>query len=85
MADPDVHKVLLAGIRAGSSRTPEEVLASDIKLAKVACVGWSDNWSLDGEKLAYSKANVERVFSIPPIRKALLGAIAQDRLFMNGA
>ena len=82
LADPEVHKIILA-MRRGESRTPEEVFASDMKLARVAVVGWSDNWSLAGEKVPYSKANIEKVFSVPLIRRAVLAEVADDAHFMS--
>lgn len=88
IADPDVHKVILQ-MRKADSRTPEEVVASDLKLARVACVGWSDNWGIDQDdkgnlvKLPFSKANVEKVFAIPAIRKAVLSECFREANFMS--
>ncbi len=84
LADPEVHKVILQMPKA-ASRTPEEVLASDLKLARVAVAGWSDNWTLDGEKVAFSRKAIETVFAVPAIRKAVLAEIFDAAHFMNGA
>lgn len=82
LADPEVHRILLT-MRRGDSRTPEEVLASDLKLARAAVIGWSDNWTLGGEKVPYSKGNIERVFAVPAIRRAVLAEVADDAHFMS--
>lgn len=84
MADPEVHKIILAGMRSGPSRTPEEALASDMKLARAAVVGWSDNWLLDGERVPFSRGAIEKVFAVPAIRKAILAEVGQDRHFTKG-
>jgi hypothetical protein len=82
--DPAVQQLLLAGRRA-ESRTPAEVLAADMKLARVAVLGWSDNLELDGERLAFSPEALGRLFAIPAIRKAVLAEVFDDARFMNGA
>lgn len=90
LADPEVHRILLASLRAGSSRTPEEQFASDMKLVRAAVIGWSDNWGIgndaDGKpaKVEFSKQNLEKVFGIPAIRRAVLAEIAKERHFMKG-
>lgn len=85
IADPEVNRVLLANLAAPPSRTQEEVLQSDLRLARASCVGWSSNWMHEGEKLEFSAASINRIFSVPVIRKALLGEIAKDKHFMKGA
>ncbi len=42
LADPEVHKVILQMTKA-ASRTPEEVIAADLKLARAAVIGWSSS------------------------------------------
>ena len=82
LADPAVHRIILS-MRRDESRTPAEVLASDMKLAHAAVIGWSSNWTLGGEALEFSRANVEKVFAIPLIRRAILAEVADDAHFMN--
>lgn len=82
-ADPEVGKLIMQQ-RRSTNRTPAEAVADDVALAKAACVGWSDNFTVGGEPLPFSKKNVEQVFSMPRIRGAVLPNILNDRLFMNG-
>lgn len=83
IADPEVHKVILL-TRSAFRRTPEEVLAADLKLARVAVVDWSDNWTLDGAKVPFSRAAIEKVFAIPAIRRAVLAFVFDQAVFMKG-
>lgn len=84
LADPEVHRLILQGRQSGS-RTPDEVLQADLKLARIAVVGWSDNLSLDGEKVPFSKDAIARVFAIPLVRQAVLREVASDFHFMKGS
>ncbi len=84
VADPEIHALVLKSIKSGD-RTPKEVIESDIKLARVAIVGWSDNFTVVGEKLEYSKANIEKVCANPVVRKAVLRPIFDEAAFMNGS
>lgn len=81
--DPEVHRLILQG-RAGGSRTPDEVLQADLKLARAAVIGWSDNLTLDGEPVPFSRENIARVFAIPLVRQAVLAEVANEAVFMNG-
>lgn len=83
LADPEVHKLILQG-RGSYKRTPEEVIASDLKLARAAVIGWSGNWTLEGAKVPFSRANIEKVFSVPAIRRAVLAEVAEDTHFTKG-
>jgi hypothetical protein len=80
LAAPEVHRLILQGRRT-VSRTPEEVLAADLKLARAAVIGWSDNWTLEGEKVPFSKAAIDKVFSVPAIRRSVLSEVAADAHF----
>ena len=82
--DPDVHRLILQGRRAGPKQTPEEVLRADLQLARAAVIGWSDNWTLDGEKVPFSKAAIDRVFAVPAIRRTILAEVASEAHFMKG-
>jgi hypothetical protein len=82
--DPEVYDLVIKN-RATTSRTQKEVADGDMKLARVAITGWSDNFVLAGEKLAYSKANVEKICAIPVLRKAVLSPIGDESRFMNGS
>lgn len=84
LVDPEVHRLILQSGRTGGARTPEEVLASDLKLARASCLGWSDNWTLKGRKIAFSRSAVDEVFSVPVIRVAILGEVHKNAHFMNG-
>lgn len=89
VADPEVMKALMASARAGAVRTPEELLAGEMKLVRVAVVGWSDNFSVGADdtgqpvKVAFSRENVEKVFGIPAIRRAVIGEVANEAHFMR--
>jgi hypothetical protein len=89
LADPDVMKALMASARGGVARTPEELLAGEMKLVRVAVVGWSSNFSVGNDekgnpvKVAFSRENVEKVFGIPAIRRAVIGEVATEAHFMK--
>jgi hypothetical protein len=82
--DPDVYALVMKAHNA-TSRTQKEVVESDLKLARAAITGWSGNFTVGGEKLEYSKANIEKVCSIPLLRKAVLSPIGDEARFMNGS
>ncbi|EYD71596.1 hypothetical protein Rumeso_04997 [Rubellimicrobium mesophilum DSM 19309] len=84
LADPDVHRLYLQQARS-PSKTPEEVLAADLRFAQVAVLGWSANWKLDGKAVPFSRGAVDKVFTIPAIRAAILSQVTKERHFMNGA
>lgn len=85
LADPEVHKVLLNAKAAGILRTPEEVFASDMKLARAGIIGWSSNFDVKGEFLEFSAANLAKVMGNPIVRNAALNPIYDEDLFMNGS
>ncbi len=84
MADEAVHALALKQGKS-ISRTPKEVHEGDMKLARTAVIGWTGNFEINGEKLEYSKSNVEKVFSNPTVRQAVLAKVFDQNLFMNGA
>lgn len=82
--DPEVRRLIMVGRRAGAKRTPEEADEEDFKLARAACLGWSDNWTHKGEKIPFDRKNIPRVFGIPAFRKFYLSKLLDDEAFMNG-
>jgi hypothetical protein len=84
IADPEVHAALLK-IVDGKGRTAKESAEFDMKLARIAIIGWSDNFEVEGEKLEYSKANIEKVCANPVVRKAVLSPIFDEKSFMKGS
>jgi len=84
MADEAVHALILKQ-RTSTRRTPKEVLDDDMKLARAAVIGWTGNFEINGEKLEYSKANIEKVFANPTVRQAVLAKVFDQHVFMNGA
>lgn len=83
VADPDVHRLILAQRRATAS-TPDEVLAADLKLARVAVLGWSDNFTLAGEAIPFSRKAIDKVFALPLVRRAILAEVMNEARFTNG-
>lgn len=89
-ADPAVMQALLLGVKQSAGGSPEQIMAGEMKLIRAAVIGWSDNWGIgdDAEgkpaKVAFSKENLERVFSIPALRTAIMREIATESHFRNG-
>lgn len=81
--DPEIHNFLLRHDQ--QSRTAKEVYASDMKFARMAVVGWSDNFKVEGEKYPFSKENIEKVLGNPVVRAAVLAEVRKERNFMNGS
>ncbi len=84
MADPEVHRLILQGQKTGS-RTPAQVLEADLKLARAAVIGWSDNVKIDGQLVPFSRDAIATVFSIPVVRSAILAEVFVTANFMKGA
>lgn len=84
IADPEVHALIMKSTR-NVSRTPKEAIEDDMRLARVAVTGWSENFSVDGEKVTYSRAAIDTVFANPVVRKAVLGRVFEEHRFMNGS
>ncbi|KAF0675070.1 hypothetical protein [Profundibacterium mesophilum] len=83
-ADEKVQAHLMATGR-DKHATPKEAREVDMKLARLAVVGWSDNFAVEGDKLKFSAENIERVFANPVVRRAVLARIFSERLFTKGA
>lgn len=81
-SDHTVHALLLRAPRK-ASKTPEEVLEADMRLARVAVVGWSDNFTVNGKKPEFSPAAVEDVMGNPVIRRAVLAEVFREANFMR--
>lgn len=79
IADRDVHALML---KAKPGKTPQEVLDADLRLAQVAVVGWSDNFTVRGEKIPYSRENVRRVMENPLVRRSVLAEVWNESNFM---
>lgn len=84
-ADPELQRVIMASVRS-PAKTPEEMEAQDMKVIRAAVVGWSGNWTMEGEEpIPFSREAVAKVFSIPAIRRAIMPEIGRDAHFMKGA
>lgn len=82
VADPGIQEYLLKTRDREPARTPEEVFEGDMKLARLAVVGWSDNFEVEGEKFPFSKANIAKVMANPVVRRAILGEVLTEANFM---
>ena len=80
--DPAVGELVMKDQNAPKHRTPEEAKKADMKLARAAIIGWSDNFTTNGEKLPFSKANIEKVLDNPVIRRAVLMEVFRQANFM---
>jgi len=77
-ADTQVHAVIL---KTKPGKTPEEVIENDMRLARVAIIGWSANFTVGGEKLAYSRDNLDKVMGNPKVRRAVLSEVWNEANF----
>lgn len=84
IADQEVYAAINSGTKS-RDRTLEEVKQSDLKIARAAVVGWSDNFTVNGEKLPYSRENIAKVFETAAIRRAVLLKVMDEQRFMNGS
>ena len=84
ISDEAIQKAILDA-RKAKQNTPKEVKAADMKLARLAVLGWSENFLFEGEKLPFNKKNLERVFSVPIVRAAVLAKVFETENFMNGS
>lgn len=62
-------------------KTAKDVREADMRLLRVAVVGWSGNFTFQGEKLAYSMEAVERIAAVPAIRRALVTEVLTEANF----
>ncbi len=84
IADPEVRRLLM-GSRNKVNRTPEEADEEDMKLMRAAVVGWSDNFTMNGEPLPFSRDAVAKVFAIPLVRQAIVVELLSHRNFTKGS
>lgn len=82
---PDIRQYFISNDKKKPPTTVDEVDEKDMKLMRLAVNGWSDNFSINGEKIPYSKANIERVFDIPAVRGFVVSKMVEQRAFMNKA
>lgn len=80
-ADPSVQSVLMRSVRK-STKTPEESREEDMKLARVAVIGWSSNFTVNGEKPAFSPDGLADVMSNPVVRRVVLSEVMREANFM---
>lgn len=85
IADPTVHGLVLKAMKAPDVMTAKEVVESDMRLCYAAIVGWSSNFLVEGEKLGFSKKNLERIMANPVVRKAVIAPIFDEARFMKGS
>ena len=84
IADREVQAFLMKASKK-NNLTPDDADEEDMKLARMAVVGWSDNFEAHGEKLPYSKDNIAKVLASPPVRRYVLSRITDEHRFMNGS
>jgi hypothetical protein len=82
---PDIRQCFISDQKQKPPKTPDEVDTKDMKLMRLAVNGWSDNFEINGEKLAYSRENVVKVMDVPIIRAFVAEKIMSLRDFMNRA
>lgn len=70
MHDEAVHAAVLKGL-AAPGKTPAAVVENDLRVLRAAVVGWSGNFTVKGEKLPFTRANIDVVMGIPEIRSAV--------------
>lgn len=82
--DEDVRAHIIKS-RKTEAATPKEIDNSDMKLARLAVIGWSNNFTTNGETLPFSKQNIDLVFANPVVRAAVVAEIFETSHFMNGS
>ncbi|MDG4650116.1 hypothetical protein P6F26_16835 [Roseibacterium sp. SDUM158017] len=70
MADEGVHTAVLKGL-SRPGKTQKEVLENDLRVLRAALCGWSDNFTVKGEKVPFSRDAIATVMAIPEIRAAV--------------
>lgn len=83
VADESVHREFLRQQRSPAT-TPEDVKNADMKLALLAVVGWSDNFTVGDEKLEFSRENIRKVMDNPTVRKSVVRMVLDQKAFMKG-
>jgi len=74
MHDEGVHAAVLKGLN-NPGKTPKDVRENDLRVLRAAVCGWSDNFTVKGEKLPFSRDAVEIVMGIPEIRAAVAAEV----------
>lgn len=82
---PDIRQYFISNDKKKPPTTVGEVDEKDMKLMRMAVNGWSDNFTIHGEKVAYSRANVDKVMDNPTIRSFVVSKMVEMRAFMNKA
>lgn len=82
---PDIRQYFISNEKKKPPTTVGEVDEKDMKLMRMAVNGWSNNFSINGEKIEYSRANIEKVMEIPTIRGFIVSKMTEMRAFMNKA
>ena len=81
-ADRRVQAYLLKLHRKPASSNPDDGAASDIAFAKVAVLGWSNNFEVGGEKLKYSEEAIGIIMENPVVRRAVISEVMKEANFM---
>ena len=82
---PEIRQYFIAAEKKKKPSTVDEVDANDMKLMRLAVNGWSNNFTVKGEKLEFSRANIDKVMENPTIRQFVVGKMVEQRAFMNEA
>jgi hypothetical protein len=81
MADEAVHAAVLKGL-SNPGKTPKDVLDNDMRVLRAAVTGWSDNFTVSGEKVPFSRDAIQTVMAIPEIRAAVAHEVFERANFM---
>lgn len=82
---PDVQTLVLKS-RKAEANTSEEIYIQDMKIARATVRGWSGNFTVGGEKVAYgSPKALEKVLGAPIVRGAVLAKVFDVFAFTNGS
>lgn len=77
-----VHSVVLKTMNS-PGKTPKEVIENDLRLLRAAVIGWSGNFTVEGEKIPFSRDAIDRVMSIPEIRVAVTPHVFRRQRFFS--
>lgn len=82
IADPAVKRVATTAYKG--AKAIEDFEAANRKVALAAVIGWSGNWTLDGEEgVPFSKDALAKVLEIPDIANALAMEVTKSANFMK--
>lgn len=79
--DPELSKALRQRTLASNS---DEDVSFDEGVLRLAVIGWSGNWTLEGKKPKFSPEVRDEIVAIPLVREALVGKVMAHEAFMNG-